>query len=320
MKGMKIIVMFPGQGCQYVGMCKHLIAQFRKVKQIFDTANDVLGFNLLSMVLEGNMKDLMQGQNAHPAVVTASYALFAAFVELTGTKPICAVGHSLGEISALIAANAISFENGVRFVLKRGEIMHSVASEKRGCVGIVMDVEIGVLQDIVYETSKKEYVSITGYNSPKQFLVAGTVAAMRELEKKVSEANGEYIPFKMIPMKEDAPYHCDLMSGVVPGIREEVGKLYFREPEFEILSTVTGEIIQHAEDIPELLVKQLSMPVLWNQVMDKVVCLQPDCLIDIGPQQIMRNLVSENERVPQAFSFDDDSDRVKITDILCTRR
>jgi len=308
---MRAALMFPGQGCQYIGMCKSLIKKSDKARQIFRAANDVLSFNLVKMVLEGNIRELMLTKHAQPAVVTASYAFYHAYLETTESEPVCAIGHSLGEISALIAAGTIDFEDGVNFAAQRGSIMQEAAAEKNGCAGVVLDVDINTVQAIVKDICQRDYAAITGYNSPKQFLVAGTHKAISELEERVDEAGGDYIAFRMIPMKEGAPYHSELISFIVPSMEDIIGRMTFKDPKFDIISTVTGSLIE-VDELPKVLAMQLLKPVIWSQALEKVAVLKPDCIIDIGPQQIMRNLVQETLKVPKALAFDDDDDRKNI--------
>lgn len=313
---MKFAILFPGQGCQYIGMCRKLIEEFPTARGIFEEANRAMGFDICSLILNGNIEELTLSENAQPAVVTASYALYCVFEEITGTKPSCAAGHSLGEISALIAAGAVSFSDGVVFARKRGKIMHQAMEEKKGRAGIAVDIEVSVLENIVESIKANDYVTISGYNSPRQFIVAGSQTALRALDKEVDRLGGEFIPFRMMPMKADAPYHSDLMTFVKPEFEKALQSIESGKISFDIWSTVTGEIIKPTECIREILCNQLVLPVRWNQVLKEIAASGVELLIDIGPQQITRNLIRENPELPMCLSFDDEDDREKIMQYL----
>ncbi|MCK4258166.1 MAG: ACP S-malonyltransferase [Halanaerobiales bacterium] len=309
---MKFAMLFPGQGSQYKGMCKELIQDSPVAAEIFEEANSILDFDIRSLILNGNLPELTLSENAQPAVVIGSYALYRVFEEETGIIPSCAVGHSLGEISALIAAGSLSFSDGLTYVRKRGKIMHSAMEEKRGGAGIVVDLEVNALNSIVESIQANGYVIISGYNSPKQFIVAGERTALQELDKEVDKQGGEFIPFRMMPMKADAPYHTDLMTFLKPELEEALQNIRFKKPKFDIWSTVTGQIIQSTDAIKEILCNQLVLPVRWNQVLKEMCNSEITLLVDIGPKQIIRNFIKENPELPTSLSFDNEEDRKKI--------
>lgn len=305
-------LLFPGQGCQYIGMCKRELEEHPLVAEVFEEASDALELDMRALIFESDMPTLTLSENAQPAVVTASYALYRVLKQETGFVPDSAAGHSLGEISALIAAGALSFADGVRFARRRGALMHRAAEEKKGRAGLVLDLEVEKSEALVKQVCSEDYVTISGYNSPRQFIVAGHQSALLALEELVDEAGGEFFPFRMMPMKSDAPYHSKLMQFIRPEIEEALVELKFGKPQFEIWSTVSGQPIESAEAIPGLLAAQLVTPVYWNQVLAGMQEAGVDCFVDIGPQQIIRNLVRENTELPLALAFDDEADRESV--------
>ncbi|GAA0365694.1 ACP S-malonyltransferase [Bacillus horti] len=311
---MKLALAFPGQGSQYIGMCNKLMMDFSVVNQVFEEANQALDSDLRSLIKNGKLEELTLSEHAQPAVVTASYALYRVFEEQTGLTPFCAVGHSLGEISALIAAGAMSFSDGVRFARKRGEIMHRAMQEKKGRAGIVVDLEEAALMSMINTICLDDYVAITGYNSPNQFIVAGHQTALQRLDKEVATEGGELIPFRMMPMKADAPYHSQLMTYLQPDIKQTLQKIDFNHTKFDVWSTVTGRIIEPTDHIADILGDQLVQPVYWNQALSKINAQEVELIIDMGPQQITRNLVRENKTLPTCLAFDDEGDRELIFD------
>ena len=314
----KFAILFPGQGCQYVGMCNTLIQNFPIAAAVFEEASDLLEFDLRSLVLTGNISQLTLSENAQPAVVAASYALFLVFKELVGVAPLYVAGHSLGEITALIAAGALNFSDGILYARKRGELMAKVVQEKIGGAGVVLDLKVDNLINIINIVAINDYIAISGYNSPRQCIVAGTDAALLSLENRVDEQGGTFIPFKMMPMKVNAPYHSKLMAHLNPHLAKILEKITFRDPSIKIGSTVTGDIISSGSFITKILYDQLTLPVQWHQILKKMSAVGIELLIDIGPQEIMRNLVSEDLSMPPCFSFDNQLDRKKIFGLLNT--
>ncbi|WP_440110447.1 ACP S-malonyltransferase [Paenibacillus sp. QZ-Y1] len=308
---MKTAVLFPGQGSQYVGMCKELLASDPVTITLFEEAGDELGINLAHLVLEGPLDQLTQSEYAQPAVLTASYALFQSWERLVGVKPDYAAGHSLGEISALIAAQAVPFAEGVRFAARRGALMHRALKEDKGRAGIVVDMKQSDLEEIIAEIRKEHYLTISGYNTPRQFIVAGTAKALRLLDEATDRYEGEFIPFRMMPMKVDAPYHSELMAFVQPELNEMISQLTFHTPEFPICSTVSAEVVQSAEQIPLLLSRQLLQPVHWNQVLTQLKEHGVQTWMDIGPNETIRNMVAENVDLPAGYAWDNSLDRAR---------
>ncbi|PQP85216.1 ACP S-malonyltransferase [Paenibacillus sp. PCH8] len=312
---MTVCALFPGQGSQYIGMCSDLLNSEPEANRIFAEASEVLGYDLRTLIMEGALDQLTASVHAQPAVLTASCVLFDSFVRQTGNIPDYAIGHSLGEISALVAAGAIRFTDGVRFTAQRGALMHRAIREQKGRAGLVVDLAQVELEEMVETIRQTEYVTISGYNSPRQFVVAGTANALRLLDDKVDHCGGEFIPFRMMPMKADAPYHSELMQFIQPELEEMLAEIPFTSPSFPICSTVHGELIRGPEDIPKLLSNQLLQPIRWNQALTRVHQLGATVWVDIGPGETIRNMLAENTALPAAYSLDTPSDRSRLAEL-----
>lgn len=311
----KISVLFPGLGCQYPRMCIPLIQRYRYIKDIFDEASDVLTKDLVSLISEGSMFELTVSKEAQSLIVVTSYALFEILKRELGVTFCFLAGHSLGEITAMVIADCLSFSEAVCFTKGRGQLMQRAAEAVEGSTGLAVDIMEEKLRDIVSSIAKNNYVCISGYNSPNQLMVAGTKAGVKAVAEGVYDYGGEFIPFKMMPMKVDAPYHSHLMMPYQLEYQELLDKISFSEPDLPVWSTVTGGAIKSAEEISEILLKQLVLPVQWSQILTALCNKGVELFIDIGPSQIIKNLVNEDESLSPCLSFDDAQERRKIFSI-----
>lgn len=302
---MSYIALFPGQGSQYVGMCQHQLETSITVRKWFTAASGVLGYDVAKLIREGSLQQLTQSALAQPLVVLASFCNFTVLLEQQRELPTVAIGHSLGEISAYICANAISLEEGLLFARQRGELMERAIAERKGHAGIAIEIEQTQLEQQVQALQQQHTIVISGYNSRSQFIVAGEKEALRKLDASVDELGGQFIPFRMMPMKADAPYHSPLMSFVQEEMDALVEQLTVREPEFPVLSTVTIESIEQASHIKDVLKKQLMTSVYWTQALEHPLIAADAQFIDIGPNNIMHNLVIEHDYERKCYAYDE---------------
>ncbi len=304
-------LLFPGQGCQYVGMCRQLLQKSPLFTSIIDEASSILGINLGKLLQSSDIAELTLSINAQPLVVATSYALYRLFSEkFQNANPSCIVGHSLGEITALIAANAMSFTDGLCYARARGQLMHQAVLQQLGFAAVVVDVDKKKLATVVDDIKVNAPIAISGFNSPKQFTVVGSAVALKSLSKHIDKLGGESIPFKMIPMKADAPFHSELMCGLLPEIEALLQTITFKKPSIGVWSTVSAKKVTSAKNIYKNLRDQLVQPVRWTQTLNSLCDSPVQQLIDLGPNKILYNLVREDKSMPIAFAFDNYIDRV----------
>lgn len=296
---------FPGQGSQYPGMCSKLLSENAKLAEVFKMVSSVLGIDLREMMEKGIMKELTKSKNAQPLVLTASYVLFSALKDMALGNFKVLVGHSLGELSAFVVAGGIGIEEAVLFARRRGEIMDEAQQKGFGHAGIVLDVTAEQLEKAVKLAVGYGYVTISGYNSPRQYIVAGTKKGLSKLDEYVSEWNGHYIPFRMMPMKMDAPYHSPLMEPLREAIASELENLHFNDLKIPVFSTVTASVLTSAVQIKEALLNQITSPVLWTQALEGAGhSFGLDFFVDIGPNIISKNLIDENPSLKECLYWE----------------
>lgn len=306
---MRYAALFPGQGCQYKKMCEDLWHHDAEFRTILQAASEILQYDLWNIISESKMSEFTKSEIAQPVVTTVTYALYKNLVKTCSTLPVVGFGHSLGEVSALICAESISFEDGITFVKKRGKLMGEILKQKLGFCGIIVDMPQKQVEQILDEVNQHSYAVITGYNSPKQFMIGGQYEAEKILDDLISEKEGQYIPYRMIPMKANAPYHSQLISEYRSALHGLLEKIHFSMPKFPIISTVSGKVIKDATEIPVLLEEQLVKPVLWNQVAEQVISMHIDKMIDIGPKNIMKYLMLEANPPVDVLAWDDENDK-----------
>jgi len=283
----KVAFIFPGQGSQKVGMGKDLVEEFNECKSIFETADAQVGLNLSDIIFNGNDEDLTVTYHAQPAILTTSIALLEKIKE-AGIKADYVAGHSLGEFSALVASGAISFEDGVKLVHKRGLLMDKAVPVGQGAMAAVLFLAPEKIEEVVSEVNKQGHsVGIANYNSPTQVVITGDAPGVQLASGLIKEAGAK----RVLPLKVSGPFHSSLMKPASEEFENELGKINVDTCSIPVISNVTAKAITEADEIKELLVKQLFSPVKWNQSIQELVDLGVDTFVEIGPGKVLTGLV-----------------------------
>ncbi|WP_088069401.1 ACP S-malonyltransferase [Gottfriedia luciferensis] len=283
----KVAFIFPGQGSQKVGMGKDLAESFKECGSIFETANEQVGFNLSDIIFNGNDEELTVTYHAQPAILTTSIAMLEKIKE-AGIKPDYVAGHSLGEFTALVAAEAISFEDGVKLVHKRGQLMEQAVPVGQGAMAAVLFFAPEKIEEVISEVNKKGHsVGIANYNSPTQVVITGDAEGVQIASGLIKEAGAK----RVLPLKVSGPFHSSLMQPASEEFQNELNKINVNDCATPLISNVTANVITDANDIKELLVKQLFSPVKWNQSIQELVELGVDTFVEIGPGKVLTGLV-----------------------------
>lgn len=308
-----IALLFPGQGSQYIKMGTPFMERFPVVNHVFEEASDALGINIRNIICESTLKELTRSENAQPAIVTVNQALLRIFQQEIGAVPQYTAGHSLGEISALIAAGAMTFYEGVRFVRTRGRLMQEAYDKKLGSMGLVVNMdenETEMLTEMINRNG--EYAIISGYNTPKQLLVSGSKQGLRALSKEVRNRKGEFIPFSMVPMKVDAPFHSILMQFARKTIEDELNRMTLSPLNWPVISNIDARPYNAHSEIADKLSRQIVSPVRWRQSMAYMVENGVRNMIEIGPQTVLKNMMQEISTTVDVYAIDDTSDFKKM--------
>lgn len=308
----KIALMFPGQGSQFTGMGKKLHDKYLEVREIYEEANDVLGFDLGKLCFEGSEEELLKTENAQPAILTASVAVFKVYMKEIGIVPSYCAGHSLGEYSALVCAGAIRFSEALRIVRSRGLFMQEAVSHGKGAMVAVSGIDKSIVEEKCKEySSKNNFSVISNYNSSVQVVISGHKDMVLMVKDELDRLGA-----RTVQLKVSAPFHCPLMYPAAIKLKWELEKCLFNEMEWPVISNVTALPYTGKDEVVENLVSQITYPVKWQQTIEFMQSNGVTKAIELGPQSILKNLIAKNTSTIKAFSYDKEEDIQELLKLI----
>ena len=294
----KIAFVFPGQGSQAVGMGKDVLDGGGRAGTFFERADRVVGFPLSGLMFGGPDEELKKTFNAQPALVTVSCALLS-LIEDAGIRPDLVAGHSLGEYSALVAAGAMAFEDAVRTVRRRGELMEQAVPDGQGGMAAVLGMERDALVALCRDVSASAgLVEPANFNCPGQIVVSGTRAGIEAVIARGREAGAR----RIVPLEVSGPFHSSLMAPAADGLKEVLAALSLRDADVPVVANVTAEPVRDAETIRRLLAEQVTSPVLWEDSVRRMLDLSVDTFAEIGPGSVLTGLIRKIDRGVRVFT------------------
>jgi [acyl-carrier-protein] S-malonyltransferase len=296
----KIGFVFSGQGSQYIGMGKELYENIPACRKVFEEADDVLGLSISKMCFEGPKEDLDKTENTQPAVVAVSTAALRALEE-SGIKAEVAAGFSLGEYSALICSGALNFKDGISLVKKRGAFMQSAVPVGIGTMAAVLGLERDIVINCCQRAGTEGVVEAVNFNCPGQIVIAGEVKAV---EKAVELAKAEGAS-RSLMLPVSAPFHSSMLSPAAQKLKEELEKIQIGELRLPVLANVNADYINSVDDIRGLLVKQAMSPVLWEDIIRKMLKDGVDTFIELGPGRTLSGFIKKIDRKVTTLNVED---------------
>jgi [acyl-carrier-protein] S-malonyltransferase len=258
-------------------MGKQLYDNYPVAREVFDTADQALGFGLSELIIHGPAEQLTLTHNAQPAILVVSIAC-ARVLESHGLRPDMVAGFSLGEYSALVVAGSLAFEDAVMLTRRRGLYMQEACPPGKGSMAAIMGMPCAELEALCFASSKHGVVTGANYNCPGQIVISGETKAVAHVCKTVQERGGRAIP---IPVS--APFHCVLMEPAALKLQRDLDTMAIRPPSVPVYTNVTGKTVSTVREIKQALVRQVTSPVLWQVAVENMISDGASLFVEAGP-------------------------------------
>ena len=280
---MKQAYVFPGQGAQFSGMGKDLYETNAEAKALFDKANEILGFNITEIMFSGTADELKQTKVTQPAVFLHSVIL----AKVMNIQPAAVAGHSLGEFSALVAAGALSFEDGLRLVAKRAMAMQKCCESQPGGMAAILNLDDAVVEQVCAEIDG--VVVAANYNCPGQLVISGADEAVNEACTKLKEAGAK----RTLRLPVGGAFHSPLMEAARAELEQAIAEVEFNTPICPIYQNVDAMPHTDAESIKANLIAQLTAPVRWTQIAKNMIADGVEAFTELGPGNVLQGLIKK---------------------------
>ena len=296
----KTAFLFAGQGAQKLGMARDLYDQYPIVKETYDQASRVLGYDLRDLIDQDEEK-LNQTRYTQPAILTTSVAIYRLLVE-KGLQPDMVAGLSLGEYSALVAAGSLDFEDAVALIAKRGQFMETAAPAGTGKMVAVMNTDVALIEEVCEKASDKGYVKPANYNTPAQIVIGGDVVAVDAAVDYLKEAGAK----RLIPLNVSGPFHTALLQPASEKLALELETVDFQEFQIPLVGNTEAKVMEK-EQIKSLLARQVMEPVRFYESIDTMKELGLTKVIEIGPGKVLSGFLKKIDKNIEALAVEDEA-------------
>lgn len=295
----RIAWMFPGQGSQAVGMVKEIYDEFPDVQAMFQEANDVLGQDIARLMFEGPAEELTATENAQPALLLASTAIHM-ILDREGIKGSMAVGHSLGEYSALVAAGAVSLQEALPLVAARGRLMEKAFPKGQGTMAAVLGMDVKQISETI-DLIADEVVDIANINCPGQIVISGTKAGVEMAGNLLKEHGAK----RVLPLNVSGPFHSRLMKPANEDFATHLDNTEIKHATIPVYANVSARPVQNSGEITDLLLKQLYSPVRFEESIVNMMEESLDAFVEVGNGKVLSGLVKKISRKAPVFAVQD---------------
>lgn len=298
---MKTVFMFPGQGSQSIGMMSALMSESDLAVQTFQQASEALGFDLRDIALNGPEEKINQTAITQPIVLTASLAMWRAWENASDIRPDFVCGHSLGEYTALIAAGVLNFEDTVKLVHLRGQLMQNAVPQGEGGMAALLGLSDDLAAEACNEAAQGQVVAPANFNSPGQIVISGATDALERAMVLAKEKGAR----RAAKLAVSVPCHCDLLQPAGEELANAMHKLSFNEPNIPIMQNVNAQVAESLDGLKENLLAHLYRPVLWSQSVSNLVAMGADTFIECGPGKVLAGLNKRIDKSVNTFAMSD---------------
>ncbi|MCB2427563.1 ACP S-malonyltransferase [Methylophaga pinxianii] len=292
---------FPGQGSQSVSMLAELSESFPQVQQTFAEASEVLGYDLWSLVQNGPESELNQTDKTQPAMLAAGIAVWRCWQAMSDYKPAYFAGHSLGEYTALVAAEALDFKAAIKLVEKRGQLMQQAVPAGEGAMAAILGLEDDAVKAVCEQASVEGIVEAVNFNSPGQVVIAGSKAAVDKAVEIATENGAK----RALLLPVSVPSHCALMRPAAEELSKELESITIQAPQIPVIHNASVTTTVNPVEIRQLLAKQLYNPVRWVETVEWLTANGVDTLVECGPGKVLAGLSKRIDKSLQALPIFD---------------
>src|SRR5437868_2157493 len=311
----KIAFVFPGQASQYPGMGKELAEKYPAARAVFDEADKALGFSISQMCFGGSEEELKQTANTQPAILTCSIAVHRVLAE-KGVTPHFVAGHSLGEYSALVAAGALKFSDAVQLVRKRGQYMQEAVPAGQGAMAAIMGLSPAVVMDACKRAAEGEVCTPANLNSPEQTVISGHAGAIKRAVELASQAGAK----RAVILQVSAPFHSALMAPMQEKFEQDLRGAEFSNLRVPLATNVDADTITTGAEAREALIRQVSMPVRWEESVRLLIDEGVNTFVEVGPGRVLTGLLRQTERSAGALNVEDEKSLVVTLEKIAAAR
>jgi [acyl-carrier-protein] S-malonyltransferase len=297
----KLAFLFPGQASQYPGMGKELAANYPAARSVFDEADKVLGFSISDLCFNGSEEALKLTANTQPAILTVSVAAYRVLAE-NGIQPVFVAGHSLGEISAIVAAGGLEFADAVRLVRRRGEYMQTAVPEGVGAMAAILGLAPAQVAGICRQAADGQVVAPGNLNSPEQTVISGHAEAVKRAVELASAGGAK----RAVMLAVSAPFHSSLMQPAAQRLEVDLRAIAFHPLRIPLVNNADAEITTSGDEAREGLIRQVTLPVRWEESVRELIEQGVNTFVEVGPGRVLTGLLRQIDRSIHVFNVEDE--------------
>ncbi len=297
----KLAFLFPGQASQYPGMGRELAANHAAARSVFDEADKALGFSISDLCFNGSEDALKLTANTQPAILTASVATYRVLAE-NGVQPAFVAGHSLGEYSALVAAGGLDFADAVRLVRRRGEYMQTAVPEGVGAMAAILGLAPAQVAGICRQAADGQVVAPANLNSPDQTVISGHAEGVKRAVELASAGGAK----RAVMLPVSAPFHSSLMQPAAQRLETDLRATAFHTLRIPLVNNADAEIITNGDEAREGLIRQVTLPVRWEESIRELIDQGVNTFVEVGPGRVLTGLLRQIDRSIHVFNVEDE--------------